>query len=174
MLAVLAALSSCYEALYSKISVSDFNSKIWEDAANTSASNVLVNDYVDASRNGCFVVRDPGENIPYNSSYLYYHVVGTPKEIAEAKMLANATSGWKWTKLDHPDSHRCGNISIVRFDSEASYIQLSTFWISLIPSLLVVGAMLTAFLLWHFDPYAKDPVNSLLFVTDGNRIVTGE
>jgi hypothetical protein len=171
MLALLAALCAWYEALYKTISVSDFASIIWKDAIdNGTALNVQLADYLGFAAKGYFVIPDAGDNIPFSHNYTYYRITGTPKEIAEARKLANPIQGPNGT-APLPEGRK---VYIVRFVKEASYTQLSTFWVTLVISLLVVGAMLTAFLLWHCDPYAKDPANSLLFVTDGNRIVTGE
>jgi hypothetical protein len=171
MLALLAALCAWYEPLYKTISVSDFASIIWKDATgNGTDLNVQLTEYLGAAPRGYFVIPDAGDNIPFNHNYSYYRITGTPKEIAEARNLANPIHEPNGTVPLPKDR----TVYVVRFVKEASYTQLSTFWVTLVISLLVVGAMLTAFLLWHCDPYAKDPANSLLFVTDGNRIVTGE
>jgi hypothetical protein len=164
-LGLIVAISSRAPA-YTTISASDFSSLVWNlnGSANFGAAS-----YVNRE-NFSFVVREPGEpTTGYN--HTFYRVIGTPAEIAGVDAAAiriydDSTDIANWT-TDTP-------YAFIVFVKQPSFDQMSTFWVTLIVVIVGLVFFLGSLLIWGTDEYAKDPVNSLLFVTDGNRLVTGE
>ena len=164
-------MSLCFQGAFTRISAGDFREMLWnmssEEATNQDAST-----YFSAEiPKECFVVREKGEMITTHN-YTYYYVYGTKAEIALlTKQIELITDNE--TTIEEMRDQGC-NITFVIPKAEASEYQISVFWITLIVCIIGVAGLLTGFLLWHCDDYSKDPANSLLFVTDGNRIVTGQ
>jgi hypothetical protein len=99
----------------------------------------------------------------------FWQVYGRPKQIAELKaafdpVLTNASIA----------NESFSDYAFVVFKSEADWYDLSTFWVTIVVVIIFLSFVIAAFVVWHCDDYSKDPQNSLLFVTEGNRIVTGE
>ena len=165
------ASALCFEGAYTRISVTEFLDHVWNISSN-GAHNVAAGEYFqDAPNNTCYVVREKGEAI-ITHNYTYYYVYGTKKEIA---LLTKQLEPLVDNETTIEEMHRDGcDISFVILKAEASEYQQSVFWINIVVWAIILAGVLTGLLLWHCDNYAKDPGNSLLFVTDGNRIVTGQ
>ena len=168
---LLAAACLCFEGAYTRISVSDFLDQVWTISSNGD-ENVAASDYFKDPENCTrYLVREKGEAITTHN-YTYYYVYGTKKEIA---LLTKQLEPIVDNETTIEEMHRDGcDISFVILKAEASQYQQSVFWINIVVWAIILAGVLTGLLLWHCDNYAKDPGNSLLFVTDGNRIVTGQ
>ena len=168
---LLAAACLCFEGAYTRISVTEFLDHVW-NINSDEAHNVAATDYFkEPPNNTCYVIREKGERI-ITHNYTYYYVYGTKKEIALLTkqfepLIDNETT------IEAMHSEGC-EINFVILKAEASEYQQSVFWINIVVWAIILAGVLTGLLLWHCDNYAKDPGNSLLFVTDGNRIVTGQ
>ena len=165
------ASALCFEGAYTRISVSDFLDLVWTISSNGD-ENVAASDYFKEPENCTrYLVREKGEAITTHN-YTYYYVYGTKKEIA---LLTKQLEPIVDNETTIEEMHRDGcDISFVILKAEASQYQQSVFWINIVVWAIILAGVLTGLLLWHCDNYAKDPGNSLLFVTDGNRIVTGQ
>jgi hypothetical protein len=168
MLWLLSAFAVCDVPTYTRINASSFLDLIWRSNGDSSA-NVPADAY--SHDNGTFfVVRAPGDTNT-GSNYTFYYVAGTPQEIAAVKAVLPAPV----VNLTIENATAAGaKVYFVLFANEPSFNQLSTFWVSLVVVILGLVFAIGSIVIWGTDNYAKDPANSLLFVTDGNRIVTGE
>ena len=55
-----------------------------------------------------------------------------------------------------------------------SDVEMSNFWIILIVILLGISFLSFGFYIWATDDYPNDPQNSLIFATDGQKLVKGD
>ena len=115
-----------------------------------------------------FIVREQGD-ITTGDNYTFYDVSGTKEEmaafIAAAKMMPNINKEIK--DLTGKE------IVFVQFTNEATYKQEAVFWVVIVTFIIFIGGVLSSLILWHTDRYDLDTANSLLFVTEGNTIVSG-
>lgn len=115
-----------------------------------------------------FIVREQGDTAT-GDNYTFYDVSGTKEEmaafIAAAKMMPNISNEIK--NLTGKE------IVFVQFTNEATYKQEAVFWVVIVTFIIFIGGVLSSLILWHTDRYDLDPANSLLFVTEGNTIVSG-
>lgn len=155
---------------YTRVSVSEFEKMIWQMKA-ADVNHVSANQYFSAGGNQTyFVIREAGE-IPTGWNSTFYYVYGTKAEIA---LLKEQTAVVTDNSTNIESLPAGSNVVFARFEAEANEYQLSVFWINIVVWAMIIGGVVTGLTLWHTDGYAKDPANSLLFVTDGNRLVTGE
>lgn len=112
-----------------------------------------------------YVFREKG-NIETGQNRIFYRVIGTPAEIEKL----NAFVAYATVSVNVSDDKTI----FVMLTKRANYYQLSTFWVTIICIIIFLAAAITAYTLWHCDRYDLDPNNSLLFVTEGSRIVNGE
>jgi len=164
MLACFLALSACTEPRYVPYPAADFYSFLLNGDPEGKAKNLALDTYV-KNPSMTFVVKESGVPLPDVNVTQYYSVTGTPKEIAVLQALV--------TPVNATDDDQAP-IYVVRWAKAPSNVQMSTFWVNIVVWIMFIGATLSAFLIWHCDDYGKDPLNSLLFVTDGSRIVNGE
>jgi hypothetical protein len=158
----------CHAPRYERINVSQFRLRLQVFNGSTT-----IDEYKKEEKEKPYLIfRDPGdmENMGPETENLsiYWEVYGQPKEIEALKANFLHEEGHT-VNTSHPLDYR-----FVVLKSEADWHQLSTFWVTLIVFLIFIGFAASALILWHCDKYSKDPQNSLLFVTEGNRIVTGE
>jgi hypothetical protein len=166
------APTGVYAPLYTRVTAANFSSILWNSVTNgTSAANLPLNTYTSILPNLTYVVRSRGEKLS-GWNYTYYYVYGTPAEIAA--LNATLTPLYNGSALVDPLVHNENNTAFVILQTEASDSQTMLFWANIVVWLLFLGFVAASLIVWHTDNYAKDPANSLLFVTDGNRIVTGE
>jgi hypothetical protein len=164
MLAVLLAVVSGLAPTYIPISAKDFLSLVW--GLNQTA-NFSPDDYINQPA-ASYIVREAGEpTTGYNETF--YRVSGTPAEVAQLSSFVTPIYD-----TDTNISDLTPPYAFVVLVKEPSFNQMSTFWVTVIVVIVGLVFFIGSLLIWGTDEYAKDPVNSLLFVTDGNRIVTGE
>ncbi|KAH0791633.1 hypothetical protein GPJ56_004480 [Histomonas meleagridis] len=118
-----------------------------------------------------YVMRDSGERED-GSNYTFYKVTGTTQELAELRASLNSIVDPVSNISQYADQGY--TVKFFFLEKAASFSQMSTFWVNIVVWIIFIAAALSGYLIWHFDNYSKDPKNSLLFVTEGNRIVTGE
>lgn len=112
-----------------------------------------------------YVFREKGD-IETGQNRIFYRVIGTPAEIEKLNAFVS------YAQL--PVNASTDKTIFVMLTKRADYYQLSTFWVTIICVIIFLAAAITAYTLWHCDRYDLDPNNSLLFVTEGSRIVNGE
>jgi hypothetical protein len=178
--------SQTWAANYTRRTAAEFSKGLW---ANISLDNynpdkdspappasLSLDDYnADSDRVSkyCYVVRSAGE--PTSGwNYTYFYVTGTKQEIAELNASIASIFNNREEIGDCEKENGSAPVAFVILKAEASEAQVMTFWVNIVVWVIFIGFALAAFLLWHSDNYAKDPLYSLLFVTDGNRLVTGE
>lgn len=165
------ATALAWAPTYTRVTVSEFEKMIWQMKA-ADVNHVSASDYFNTPANPetYFVVREAGE-IPTGWNSTFYYVYGTKAEIALLKEQTAIVTDNETSMESFPTGTK---FVFARFEAESDQYQLSLFWINIIVWAMIIGGVATALTLWHTDGYAKDPANSLLFVTDGNRLVTGE
>lgn len=117
-----------------------------------------------------FVVREIGDN-ETGDGYQFYDVSGTKEQLAAFKASAQYM-----TRIDDKnisDINDSKEIVFVQFTNEATYAQEAVFWVVIVTFVIFIGFVLSSLIIWHTDRYDLDPANSLLFVTEGNTIVSG-
>lgn len=120
-------------------------------------------DYADAFPK--FVVIQTADG-PYPSRYKTVKVIGEPTEIENIKQLVS-------TNHTAPDENLI-YVSFHKQRKEATYSQQGLLFIPIIAIVILLAAALYAIIMWLRDDYAHDPANSLLFVTEGSRIISGQ
>ena len=137
-------------------------------------TSIRANDYVkDLPQERYYVLRQIGDR-EGGTGYTYYDVQGTPQEIAETKSMLKDMQTRNDTLSDILASNvPRENIVFVQFTNKASYYQVAVFWVVIVSFIIFIGGVASGLLIWHFDRYDLDPDNALLFVTEGNSIVTG-
>ena len=170
MLAVFAFLAGSSAPSYTTISVSEFYQNQFQLNTQSNTSYALNSSLYNESKT-VYVIRETGERED-GSNYTFYKVTGTTQELAELKAALNLITDPTSNISDYVDQGYTINFLVL--EKEASFSQMSTFWVNIVVWIIFIAAALSGYLIWHFDNYSKDPRNSLLFVTEGNRIVTGE
>ena len=154
---------------YTRVSAAEFQQLVWK-LKSGDKTNVAAAEYFAApAAETYFVVREAGE-VPTGWNSTFYYVYGTKEEIALLKEQTARVTDSETSMEDIPT----GKFVFARFEAEASEYQQSVFWINIVVWGMILSGVVTGLVLWACDGYAKDPANSLLFVTDGNRLVTGE
>ena len=166
---VLLGSVACFAPTFTHVTVSEFANQIWQQSAGD-VTHVSLGKYSDGPANETYYVVRQGGELPTGWNYTYYYVSGTKEEIA----ILNTSLSVVLDEATNISSLPTANVVFLMLKPKASDNQASLFWINIIVWLFLIGGALTALLLWHCDNYAKDPANSLLFVTDGSRIVSGE
>jgi hypothetical protein len=172
---VILGSSATFAPNYTRTTVAAFSTALWANISNTPAASLTLDQYQSGTGAAvpgyCYVVRSDGE--PTSGwNYTYYYVTGTKAEIAA--LNASITPILNATEEIRDCVNRNASVAFVILKSVASEDQTMTFWVNIVVWILFIGFAVSAFLIWHTDNYPKDPRNSLLFVTDGNRLVTGE
>jgi hypothetical protein len=158
---------------YDRRTAASFSQLLWDVTSGNSTGHVNLTQYLAQNvtlLNSTYVVRDKGDKITIGTSK-YYYVYGTPEEIAalNATLKPIYRNSTVFPIVAPSDT----NVFVI-LKVEASNSQTMLFWVNIVVWILFLGFVISAITLWHSDNYAKDPANSLLFVTDGNRLVTGE
>ncbi|KAH0792563.1 hypothetical protein GPJ56_003548 [Histomonas meleagridis] len=169
MLTVFLYLASLTAPKYITISVSDFYQMEYE--MNTQGTSYAVEPSNYNINKTVYVMRESGERED-GSNYTSYKVTGTTQELAELRASLNLISDPISNISDY--TQQGYTVKFIFLEKAASFSQMSTFWVNIVVWIIFIAAALSGYLIWHFDNYSKDPRNSLLFVTEGNRIVTGE
>jgi len=154
---------------YTRITVPAFLENVWKSGG-AEGPNANATEYFERKGLTYYVQRTAGE-VPTGWNTTFYYVYGTKEEIAALKATADPVID---ANMSIADATTKGTVLFVIFKEVSSLDQLSIFWINVVAWLIILAALLTGFTLWAKDDYAKNPANSLLFVTDGNRIATGE
>ena len=71
------------------------------------------------------------------------------------------------------DSQETQLVALEADPTQSDDMKVAEFWDILIIAIVFVGAAVFSYLFWHCDKYDQDPQNSLLFATEGTRIVSG-
>lgn len=116
-----------------------------------------------------FVIRQRGD-VESGEGYKFYNVKGTKEQIAalRASNENNELSDENVTTLNETN-----RVIFIELTNEATYAQEAVFWVVIVTFVIFIGFVLSSLIIWHTDRYDLDPANSLLFVTEGNTIVSG-
>lgn len=120
--------------------------------------------------NIAFVLRETGD-IESGDGYTFYDVSGTKEQLAAFQ--ASAQYMQKYDDTLNTSFNNSHEVIFVQFTREATYAQEAVFWVVIVTFVIFIGFVLSSLILWHTDRYDLDPANSLLFVTEGNTIVSG-
>jgi len=144
------------------------NKKMFNDISgdsNQTLNSVKLADYGKLADTFIYVSREPYENYP-NASFINITIQDTPEKIN------NFTSSMMVVTNDSyvlPDDLTGYIVVCLKKEKIASYSQMSTFWVTFISLILLVGFSLAALLIWHFDRYDLDPANPLLFISEAHK-----
>lgn len=153
---------------YTTITASKFMQMQFEINSGKNDTYSVKADSYNVNNDHHYVLRDKGDN-ETGIDYTFYRILGTAEEIAILKSNFQMINDSETNISD-----LTGNISFIVLEKSASYYQMSTFWVNIVVWIIFIAFALGGYLIWHCDDYSKDPNNSLLFVTEGNRIVSGE
>ncbi|OHT12542.1 hypothetical protein TRFO_17592 [Tritrichomonas foetus] len=150
------SVANAYEFMYS--------TNNWTDTITAEQYSKVPNSY--------FILRQPGDLDDGFGADGFFEITGTPQEIAEFR--ANAAVMTQVTNKTFQQLKSEGSsVYVVELKKSATYAQAATFWVTIVFFIIFIGGVASGLLIWHYDRYDLDPANSLLFVTEGNLIVSG-
>ena len=71
------------------------------------------------------------------------------------------------------EKHRRAKMAQYVENGSANRYDVMTFWVPFVVCILTGLTLLGAYLMWSCDKYENDPVNSLMFATEGQKLVRG-
>ena len=71
------------------------------------------------------------------------------------------------------EKHRRAKMAHYVEDGIADARDIGTFWIPFVVCILTALTLLGAYIMWSCDRYENDPANSLMFATEGQKLVSG-
>lgn len=152
------------------IPISQLYEIMYKDSNLTSVQTV--DDFISATINKptYFVYREQGDTI-VGDNFTWYDAYGTPQEVNDFMTVAQGTPQQEGKSVRELAEN--GNVIFIRITKSATYAQEAVFWVVIVFFIIFIGGVTSSLLIWHLDRYDLDPANSLLYVTEGNLIVSG-
>ena len=69
--------------------------------------------------------------------------------------------------------HRRAKMAAYAYESQSTSRNVGSFWIPFVICIVSALTLLGSYLLWACDRYENEPANSLIFATEGQKLVSG-
>ena len=118
-------------------------------------------------------VSDRGEDSENSIQIVYMSPSQRKSFINNAQIPETIPEGATVQRIRIVEKHRRAKMAQYVENGETNRYDIMTFWVPFVVCILTGVTLFGAYVLWSCDKYENDPANSLMFATEGQKLVRG-